>query len=339
LGRDVSGLIDVHAHAVLEGSLGAAGSAGPELGETDGRPWFRIGGYVLQGVRYRGSPFMDPELRIAAMDEHGIERQLLSPNPLTFFSDLEAGAAAAYCRAHNDDLAAIVARYPERLLGAAQLPMQDITAAIAELERSVRELGLVAAYIDTDPSAGLDASAMDPFYRALVDLDVPLFLHPTSIGPGGPPSDPRLRRFDLDLVVGFAYQETLAVAALIFGGVLDRHPSLDVCVSHGGGAITALYGRFARAAAVRPWVEPAVREAGFASYLHRIWFDTHVHSEPALELLAEIAGTERLVYGTNFVGWDAEAPGAHPRLPGVDLAANARRLLRMPAPANGSASG
>jgi aminocarboxymuconate-semialdehyde decarboxylase len=334
----VSGLIDVHAHAVLEGSLDAAGRAGPELGETDGRPWFRIGGYVLHGVRYRGSPFMDPELRIAMMDQHGIERQLLSPNPLTFFSDLEAGAASAYCRAHNDDLAVIVARHPERLLGAAQLPMQDITAAIAELERAVRELGLIAAYIDTDPTAGLDALAMDPFYRALVELDVPLFVHPTSIGPGGPPSDPRLRRFDLDLVVGFAYQETLAVAALIFGGVLDRHPSLDVCVSHGGGAMTALYGRFARAAAVRPWVEPTVREAGFASYLRRIWFDTHLHSEPAIETLTEIAGTERLVYGTNFVGWDAGAPGAHPRIPGVDLAANARRLLRLPARVNGPAS-
>jgi aminocarboxymuconate-semialdehyde decarboxylase len=330
----VSGLIDVHAHAVLAGSLGAAGSAGPELGETDGRPWFRIGGYVLQGVRYRGSPFMDPELRIAAMDEYGIERQLLSPNPLTFFSDLEAGAAAAYCRAHNDDLAAIVARHPERLLGAAQLPMQDITAAIAELERSVRDLGLAAAYIDTDPSSGLDAPAMDPFYRALVQLDVPLFVHPTSIGPGGPPSDPRLRRFDLDLVVGFAYQETLAVAALIFGGVLDRHPALDVCVSHGGGAITALHGRFERAAAARRWVQPAVRDAGFASYLRRIWFDTHVHSDRALETLAEIAGVQRLVYGTNFAGWDAESPGAHPPVEGVDLAANAQRLLRLPARAD-----
>ena len=82
-----------------------------------------------------------------------------------------------------------------------------------------------------------------------------------------------------------------------------------------------------------------MREAGFESYLQRIWFDTHVHSERALETLAEIAGTERLVYGTNFVGWDAEAPGAHPQIPGVDLAANARRLLRMPTPANGSASG
>lgn len=327
----MSGLIDVHAHVVLEGSIGAAGSAGPEFGQTNGRPWFRIGDYVLHGVRYRGSPFMDPELRIAAMDEYGIERQLLSPNPLTFFSHLDAGAAAAYCRAHNDDLAAIVARHPERLLGAAQLPMQDITAAIAELERAVRELGLVAAYIDTDPLVGLDAPAMDPFYRALVQLDVPLFVHPTSIGPDGPPSDPRLRRFDLDLIVGFAYQETLAVAALIFGGVLDRHPSLDVCVSHGGGAVTALHGRFARAAAVRPWVEPAVRDAGLESYLQRIWFDTHLHSEHALAILAELAGTERLVYGTNFAGWDAEEPGTDLRIPGTDLAANARALLRLPA--------
>ncbi|HEX5191941.1 MAG TPA: hypothetical protein VFW09_04000, partial [Solirubrobacteraceae bacterium] len=83
-----------------------------------------------------------------------------------------------------------------------------------------------------------------------------------------------------------------------------------------------------------PWADPAVRDAGFVSYLQRLWFDTHVHSVQALHTLAEIAGTERLVYGTNFAGWDAEAPGTDLRVPGVDLAVNAQRLLRLPARTN-----
>ena len=80
-------MIDLHAHVVLEATLGAAGPQGPDLDEGDpttGRlPCFRVGDYRLVGVRYRGSPFMDVGARLAAMDAAGIDRQVLSPNPLT----------------------------------------------------------------------------------------------------------------------------------------------------------------------------------------------------------------------------------------------------------------
>ena len=323
-------VIDVHAHAVLEGSMGTAGRAGPEIGGTVEAPWFRVGGYVLDGVRYRGSAFMDPEVRVASMDAHGIDRQLLSPNPLTYFTREPAAQVVEYCKAHNDELAATVARYPERFLGAAQLPMQDVGAAITELRRATQQLGLAAAYIDTDPGGrALDDPSLDDFYACVVELDVPLFVHPTSIGDGGPPDDPRLRRFDLDLLLGFAYQETLAVAALVFGGVLERHPRLDVCLSHGGGAIQTLMGRFGRAAEKRAWASETLRREGFEATLARLWFDTHLHSDIALAGLAEVVGTERLVYGTNFAGWDADGPGEFPHVDPVVLSGNAATLLRL----------
>lgn len=323
-------VIDVHAHAVLEGTMGTAGDAGPELGGTPAAPWFRVGGYVLNGVRYRGSAFMDPDVRLAAMDAHGIDQQLLSPNPLTYFTHDRPSQVVDYCRAHNDELAALVARHPDRFLGAAQLPMQDVTAALAELRRATGVLGLTAAYIDTDPGGlALDDPSLDDFYACLVELDVPLFVHPTSVGAGGPPDDPRLRRFDLDLLLGFAYQETLAVAALVFGGVLERHPQLDICLSHGGGAIQTLMGRFGRAAEKRAWASETLRREGFTSMLSRLWFDTHLHSDIALAGLAEVVGTERLVYGTNFAGWDADGPGEFPHLDPAVLSGNAARLLRL----------
>ncbi|GAA0607256.1 amidohydrolase family protein [Sporichthya brevicatena] len=324
-------VVDVHAHAVLEVSLGAAGAAGPELGVAeDGTPFYRVGEYVLRGVRYRGSPFMDVDVRLAAMDAAGIDVQLLSPNPLTYFGRLDADAAIGFARTHNDALAELVGKHPDRLLGSAQLPMQDVPAAIAELRRSVRDLGLRAAYIDTDPAGRtLDDPALDPLYEALVELDVPLFVHPTPLGEQGPPDDVRLRRFDLDLLFGFARDETLAVAALVCGGVLERHPGLDVCISHGGGAAAFLAGRLARAVEVRPWASKALRENGFAHYYRQLWFDTHVHDAGSLDLLVSHAGTERLVFGTNFAGWDSGAsdgPGAL----APTLAANAARLLRLP---------
>ncbi|MQA13870.1 MAG: amidohydrolase family protein [Pseudonocardiaceae bacterium] len=328
-GPSAAPVIDVHAHAVLEVSQGAAGAAGPELGaDADGRPWYRVGDYVLHGVRYRDSPFTDVELRIEAMDRAGIDVQLLSPNPLTYFGRLDGASAAAFARTHNDALAETVRSHPRRLLGAAQLPVQDVDASIAELQRAVRELGMVAAYIDTDPGCTLDDPALDRLYSALVDLDVPLFVHPSPLGAQGPPDDERLRRFDLDLLLGFAYDETLAVAALVFGGVLERHPRLDVCVSHGGGAAAFLAGRFERAVTRRPWASEQLREHGFAHFYRRLWFDTHVHGEDALRLLTTAAGTDRLVFGTNFAGWDAGEPDRSAELSDV-LSRNAQRLLRL----------
>ncbi|MFD1825054.1 MULTISPECIES: amidohydrolase family protein [Mumia] len=326
--NDTLRVIDVHAHAVLAETLGAAGDAGPELSADPDQPWYRVGGYVLHGVRYRDSPFMDPDLRIARMDEVGIDLQMLSPNPLTYFGDLAVHDAVTYCRKHNDALATVVGDHRDRLCGAAQLPLQDVDAAVAELRRAVSDLGLVSAAIDTDPLRALDDPAMDPFYETLVELDVPLFLHPSPLGPEGPPADRRLRRFDLDLLVGFAYDETLAVSTLILGGVLDRHPGLDVCVSHGGGATALLAGRLASAARRRPWAAPDLADGGFERQLRRLWFDTHVHSDRALACLIDAVGTDHLVFGTNFAGWDgAEAP--EPGKLADALSRNATRLLRL----------
>jgi aminocarboxymuconate-semialdehyde decarboxylase len=321
--------IDLHAHAVLEETFGTAGGFGPRLEqEADGTPVFHIGDYTLRGVRYRGGPFMDVDRRVEAMDAAGIDWQLLSPNPLTYFHHIPAGDAAAFCRRHNDALAATVARFPGRLGGAAALPIQDVPAAIAELERAVGDLGLLAAYIGTDLPHGLDDAVMDPFYEAVVALDVPLFLHPAPAGIDGPPGSPALKRYELDILAGFTAQETVAVATLVFGGVLHRHPALDVCISHGGGAVALVWGRLEAATRKRPWVPDWLRqEEAFAAAMRRIWYDVHMHDARAQALLSERVGTERLVYGTNFAGWDA--PDRY-QPPAVDapLTDNARRLLR-----------
>jgi aminocarboxymuconate-semialdehyde decarboxylase len=297
-------LVDTHAHVVLEATFGAAGQHGPELVSGDA-PRYRTGGYELHGVRYRQSPFMDVQLRLERMDKAGIDEQVLSPNPLTFFHHIEPDVAVDFCRRHNDALAELVGAH-DRLHGMAALPFQDIGASVVELERCVTELGLIGAYVGTDAAdRQLDDPAFDDLYTACVELDVPLFLHPTPDGIDTPVKDPRLSRWDLELVIGFAYDETITVATLIYGGVLERHPQLDVCISHGGGATPYLYARMAKAARLRPWAAEWLRQPGaFDRSLRRIWFDSHVGDVRSLSFLAESVGAERLVFGTNFAGWD-----------------------------------
>jgi len=328
-GIETADCIDVHAHVRLAATDGAAGIHGPENGiDEQGRPWYRVGNYRLVGVRHNNSPFTDAELRLERMAQAYIDFQVLSPSPLTYFHHIDTASALSFCRRYNDGVAALMRQYPDKLGGLAALPMQDPAAAREELVRAVDELGLWGAATGTEFAEPLHSAAFDPLYETFVRLDVPLFLHPAPAGIDGPPGDPNLKRFDLDLIVGFATQETVAVANLIFGGVLERHPKLDVWISHGGGAVAFLAGRLAQAGVKRPWAAQSMKKDGaFEEALGRLWFDTHLNDHRALELLTRIVGEKKLLYGTNFAGWDQPEAGAHgPVSPA--LADNARRLLR-----------
>ena len=320
-------IIDTHAHIVLKKAFGKAGKYGPETGtDENGIPFFRIGEYKMKPMKYEGTVFMENDMRIELMDTLGIDLQLLSPNPLTMFHRIEPDVANEFCKIHNDAMAETVSEYPDRFLGSASLPMQDIDAACRELERSIKTLGLVAASTGTDYPFGLDDPRLDDFYKTMVDFNVPLFLHPASTGGVGGPDDWRMGRFDMSIMLGYAYEETLAAATIILGGVMDRHPNLDICISHGGGAMPYLVERFVGMSEFRDWAPEGVKENGFRNELKRLWFDAHVHGEKSQKMLFDLVGEDRLVYGTNFGGWDTPkkledfAP---------DLTENAKKLLRL----------
>ena len=327
-GLKTANTVDCHAHVRIEVDMGPSWRHGPEYGtDASGKPWYRIGNYQLSGVRHSKSPFTDVELRLQAMDTAGIDFQVLSPSPLTYFHFIPAEEAIPYCQRWNDALAAVIHHQPRRLAGLATLPMQNPEAAARELERAVQQLGLAGAAIGTDFGRSFDHAELDVLYTAACELDVPLFIHGGPAGIDGPPGDPNLKRFDLDVVCGFAAQGTIAAATLIYGGVLRRHPNLRICISDGGGATPFLAGRMRQASLKRPWAEDWLREDGaFEEQLSLLWFDTNVGDPRSLALLVEVMGTHRLVMGTNFAGWDqpnsikkgADIPG---------LADNARRLL------------
>ena len=316
----MSMVIDLHAHVVLEESFGAAGKYGPELSSGEKLQEFRVGDYIMR-VPYRGSIFMDAQKRIEAMDALGVDLQLLSPNPLSFFGHINAEEALEFARASNDAMVKHIDPFKNRLLGAASVPLQDPELACEEVERAVTDLGLIAAYIGTDYGFSLDDPKLDMFYQTVVNLDIPLLIHPATNNGIRGAVDERLSRFGLDLILGYAYEETIAVASLVLGGVMQRHPKLDVCVSHGGGAIAFLKQRFESMATFLG------AESTFAEDLKLLWFDSHLEEGPAHDLVVSTVGSDRMVFGTNFGGWDT---------PTVvtdfdrDLTANAIQLLRLP---------
>jgi len=321
-------VIDVHAHVVFEALNGIAGHYGPEAGvDEQGAPFFRIGGYTMKPISYQGTVFTDLDLRISHLDRLGIDIQVLSPNPLTFFHGIEPTIAAGFCHRHNQLMTDTVARAPDRLVGLAALPMQDVSAACEELERAVGTLALKGAMIGTDLPQGFACQSLDPFYQKLTELDVPLFIHASSTDGVGGLKDDRLSLNNLSLSLGYAQEETLAVTQLLLGGVLDRHPTLDICVSHGGGTVAFLAEKIDQLAQVDPAASEGVKQNGFDHELQKLWFDTHVKGEVAATALRHYAHEDKLVLGTNLGGFDTPEELT---ADAARLSQNARRLLRLP---------
>ena len=132
-------VLDVHAHITPAGALRAMQS---------GDAWYGVSAPILYNQhRYNPRTFWTPEQRIADMMSLGVDVHVLSTNANMYFYELDAQQALEMHRECNDYVAELVTEYPERFAGLANLPMQDVGAAIEELTRSVEELGLKGAMI------------------------------------------------------------------------------------------------------------------------------------------------------------------------------------------------
>jgi Predicted metal-dependent hydrolase of the TIM-barrel fold len=173
--------IDIHAHVVPESAWRAAGS-GTDWHGYRHEPGDGPGSFVGGGRRIG---FTSPKVRFSIderlkdMDAQGVDVQVLSIHTPFFGYHLEAALGQRLAREVNDEIAATVRRWPQRFAGLATLPMQDVKAAIDELERAVTVLGLKGAELDTEVnSEQWDEPKYLPFFKAAEAMGAVLFFHP-----------------------------------------------------------------------------------------------------------------------------------------------------------------
>lgn len=324
--------VDVHAHVIPPAFVAAARSGDAPDGITvehqDGKPWLAH----RQGYRYPLlDAFHDTAARVAAMDTDGIDVSLLSIAPPLFLYGTDAATAKDAAVLVNDGLAAMVRTAPDRFAGLATLPMQDPDAAVAELQRSVRELGLRGAEIGPHVEGRpLDDASLRPVLATAAELEVPLLLHPYYVG-----STPGLDDFYLTNLAGNPWQTAVSASRLILSGMLDELPALDLVLVHGGGHLPYQVGRLDHGHKVRP--EAATPTQPPSAYLRRFHYDTLTHRPSALRWLVDEVGADRVVYGTDLPFDMAGGPLAG-QLAGTSLAdddlarvahGNADRLFRL----------
>ena len=250
-----------------------------------------------------------PEQRIHDMDGQGTDVQVVSIHMPIAGYRLAADEGLKLAQEFNDEVSSMTKQWPQRFAGLATLPAQDVGASITELERAVTQLGLKGAELDTVVNqSNWDEEQFLPLFKAAEELGALLFYHPQ-------PADNLLAqqmndRYSLGNSIGVPLEDTLLVAALIFGGVLDKCPDLKVCVAHGGGPACFGLGRLDHGWKVRSEARINIQYPP-SHYLGRMYYDTVTNSEAALRFLIATVGIAHVVLGSAWpvVGWDPSPAG------------------------------
>jgi aminocarboxymuconate-semialdehyde decarboxylase len=298
--------IDTHAHVILPDTMGKAGKYGPEIVTYDGgRASLRVGPYESRVGGDKGMTAAeferlgDPRTRISQLDELGIDMMGISISPLFYLYWAEDDIRTPFVSLQNDALSKYCAEAPSRLWWMATLPLPNIEASLAEIRRAV-DLGAKGINVGTGDFDGvdLDDQRLWPVYQELEAHNLPLFIHPYPLTMASGAED----RYNLSWSVGYNYQETVAYAHLILGGVFDDFPKLKVLITHGGGFAPYQVGRIEEARRRQPDVRA---KKPVTEYGENIFFEILVHDLAARKFLVDFAGVDQLVVGDNFGGWDA----------------------------------
>lgn len=268
-----------------------------------------------QGYAYPLFPeFFDPEAKIASMERKGLDMSVVSPAPPMFYYWADANLALKVAGLVNDGVADMIANHPERLRGMATVPMQHPDAAVAELERVVREYGFKAVEVGTSiEGAQLAEARFRPLLRRAAELGVFVFAHPYYVG-----SKTGLNDYYLTNLIGNPLDTAVCVANLMFSGALDELPDLKVLLAHGGGFTPYQIGRLVHGHKVRGETHAHTRSDPKA-LLKRFYFDSLVFDPQALRYLIDLVGADRIAIGTDspFDMSDQDPVGTLDAIPGI----------------------
>lgn len=293
-------VIDVHAHIspdVYKEAIAKTGSwhgLGPKAGQID-----------EEGFR-RSVPD-----RITEMDELGVDLQLVTPTVGFYQYGNELETTKLIARDCNDAVAQVVREHPARFAGLGTLPMQDVASAIAEMHRAVTDLGMHGVVVSDHVNGHTwDEPQYLPFFAAAEALGALVFFHQSA----DTCVSARISRYSLPNAVGNLTERTLTFSALVFGGIMDKHPDLKVLLAHGGGYTTFGAGRLDKVAGAfeggypQTGLEPPfgrgdgdyVLTKPPSSYLSRFYYDCCTYSGPALRYIIDTVGIDRVMLGTDY---------------------------------------
>jgi aminocarboxymuconate-semialdehyde decarboxylase len=287
--------IDTHTHYFPDSYLKLIADHGKRCGATvttdsSGAIFIQVGLLLRTGPITRA--FYDLDERLKIMDRQGVTMHALSlTQPMVYWADDDLGLKL--CVAFNDAISAAHLQHPHRFIGFACLPFQNASLALAELERAAKLPGIRGIYMATAVrDRELSDRSFFPVYERIAELGLPIFLHPMMV------NNERLKQYYLINLCGNPFDTAIAASHLIFGGVMDAFPTLEVSLPHAGGALPILRGRMDRGFYVRGECKTIARPP--SEYFKRFTYDTISYSEDILHDLIKLVGADRIMVGSDY---------------------------------------
>jgi aminocarboxymuconate-semialdehyde decarboxylase len=249
----------------------------------------------IRGMHFGlNTTFFDLGKQIERMKRDGVERTILSLATPFIDYHLEAGIAIEAAQVFNDALAAAIASDRTRFGGWALLPMQNPQAAAQELRRCVRNHGFVGGHIASNVRGiYLHDEQFEPIYQAATDLNVPLFVHPAD-----PLGKDRTREYELTIVAGYLFDNTINILKMICSGFLDKWPTLKLVCAHAGAFSPILRARMQREVDTNPQLQKTLKMP-VGDYLKRLYFDSICFEPAILRYVTEVVPVERIMLGSD----------------------------------------
>jgi aminocarboxymuconate-semialdehyde decarboxylase len=239
--------------------------------------------------------FFQLDKQIERLQRLGIDRTILSLATPFIDYHLDGPLAVQAARVFNDSLATAIANERKRFGAWAFLPLQEPAAAATELRRCVRDLGFVGGHVASNVRGTyLHSDVFRPVYEAALELDVPLFVHPAD-----PAGKERTRDYELTVVAGYLFDNTINILNIVCSGFLDRWPNLKLVFAHTGAFSLVLRARMQCEVDTNPRRSYGHLKHSIGEYLGQLYFDTACFDPAILRFATTVVPLEHFVMGSD----------------------------------------
>ena len=243
---------------------------------------------VWDSIEGKAKPF-DDETRIKYMDKFGVDMEILSVSS-------HLGPNEDYmkiAKITHDALADIVSKHPTRFAAVATLPKLE-GEFLDELDRGITQLGLKGCFIYSNNfGKPIDSPEFLPFWEKMAKYNLPVLIHPTDA-----PYYPWIQEYNLNVVFGWPFDTTLALGRIVYGGLLEKFPTLKIIPHHLGGMVPFFSERIVGTSETRGLNERLKKPA--IEYFKMLYGDSMVNgSMRALVCGLDFFGVDHVLFATD----------------------------------------
>lgn len=259
---------------------------------TAGRAWMMQGSKRFREIV---ANCWDPEVRIADMQQHRADMQVICTIPVMFSYWAKAADCLEVSQFLNDDIANTVNKHPDKFIGLATVPMQDTKLAVKELERAMQN-GFRGVQIGSNINdLNLNETQFDEFFAACECLNAAILVHPWQMM-----GQDKMSKYWLPWLVGMPAEISRAICSMIFGGVFEKYKNLKVCFAHGGGSFLPTISRIEHGWDCRPDLVAIDNPINPKDYLGKFWVDSHVCDHKMLQYIIDMVGPDKVIQGSDY---------------------------------------